>query len=243
MRYPLVHFETTEGPPPEGGGEPEPPPEDAAVAEAPALDIGAISQMPEFQEAIGQAVFQTLGQLAEQPGEEGGPEEEFDPYDPDAIQRRIDQLVEQRVDQRMSRYEPTIQQMEVANWQDKIEHNLSQLETVKQIEQLLPEDTPADHRAAPAVQRTAMAFLPEMEALYGSGDRAVEASLRAAADYELAKLKQAHGAGYAARNAELARLSGAPAPAPAQGGPAEILDEPGNELEAAERYAARHGLR
>lgn len=223
--------------------EPVEPVEEPAAPEAPAeIDYGQLLSSPQASEAIGQAVYDVLGRMAEQSGGEGEPEVDF--YgDPAEVQQNLNTLIQQQIQQALSPILPAVEQMEIANLQDRIEQQLGSLPTVGEIGQLYPEDTPDDQGAAVVVERLATAFLPEMRNLYGDTDRALEASLRAAADYYLPVAKALHGAGYAARNAELQRLSGAPAPAPTQGTAAEIVEEPGDEFEALERYAARRDLR
>ena len=227
-----------------GGGEPpEPAAEEPPAPAAPEIDYGQLLSSPQASEAIGQAVYDVLGRMAEQAGgEEKDPE--LDLYgDPAEVQQNLSGLIQREIQQAIAPMLPAVEQMEIANWQDKIEASLGQLPTVKEIEQLYPENHPDDQGPSVVVERLATAFLPEMRNLYGDTDRALEASLRAAADYFLPIAKALHGSGYSGRSAELQRLSGAPAPAPAQGGPAELVEEPKDEFEALERYAARHDLR
>lgn len=223
--------------------EPAADPPAATAPATPEIDYGQLLSSPQASEAIGQAVYDVLGRMAEQSGGEQD-EQGLDLYgDPAEVQQNLSGLIQREIQQALSPILPAVEQMEIANLQDKIEQSLGQLPTVNEIGQLYPEDHPDDQGASVVVERLATAFLPEMRNLYGDTDRALEASLRAAADYYLPIAKALHGAGYAARNAELQRLSGAPAPAPTQGAPAEIIDEAGDEFEALERYAARHDLR
>lgn len=245
-----LRFETDPGLGPDFAGGGDPPgtdPEDAGAETpvAPEINYGEFVNTPEFGRAVGEAVYAQLGALAEQQqmGEDGEPE--FDIYgDPQALQQQINATIERQVEERMARYEPAIERMEVADWQDKIEHTLREIPSVAEIDNLLPDELREQGiNAGALVERTAHAYLPEMRQTYGDTQRALEASLRAAAEETLNTIKGAHAAGYAARNAELQRVSGAPAPAPLTSGPAEILDEPVDEFDALERYSSRHGLR
>lgn len=242
-RFKTVHYEATEGldAGADGGAETEAVEPAAAAAAAP--DYSEAFASPQFSDAVGNAVLGVLGQLADSEGGEGGQEEEFDFYgaDPGEVKQYLDQIVEQRVSALTQRYEPAIEQMEVASWQEKIDRTVGELETVKQIGQLFPEDHPSEQGPNVLVERLATAFLPEMRSLYGDGDRAVEGALRAAADYALPIVKAAHAAGYASRQGELQRLSGAPALPPTQGGEAQLVDEPQDEMEALQRYSERRG--
>jgi hypothetical protein len=228
--------------PPEPVG---PDPEDETAAEAPAPDFSQFAGTPEFTSAVEQAaqsaIRSELAALAEQANQPEEPELDF-LAEPDELRQNLEGLIKREIQQAIAPMLPAVEQMELANWQDKIERTIGEIPTIKEIDQLLPEDHPDDQRASVMVERMATAFLPEMRQLYGDSDRALEASLRAAADYVLPIAKAMHGSGYAARSGELQRLSGARAPAPEQGGAAEIIDEPLNELEAAERYANRNGL-
>ena len=238
--YNTLRFELDPG---LAAGPADEPEESEPPAAPPAPDFTEAFTSPEFRDSVGQAVVGVLSQMAdsEAPGAE---QADFDFYgaDPAEVQQYLNQIVEQKVQALTSRYEPAIQQMEVASWQEKIDRTVGELETVKQIDQLFAEDHPADQGAGVMVERLAAAFLPEMTSLYGEGDRAVEGALRAAADYALPIVKAAHSAGYAARNAELQRLSGAPAPPPSQGGEAQLVNEPQDEFEALARDAERHGM-
>jgi len=227
-----------------GGGEPDVTPE-PAPAPPPAPDFSEAFRSPEFGEAVGQALVGVLGQMAE-PEDPAAEEIDFYGADPGEVKQYLDQIVEQRLSSLTQRYEPAIQQMEQAGWQDMIDRTTGELGTVKEIGQNLPEDLPPEQSPDVLVQRLATAFLPEMDQLYaGQKDRAVEASLRAAADYALPIVKAAHAAGYAARSAELQRISGAPALPPQQAGGAEphLVEAPQDEFAALESYAARKGLR
>lgn len=241
-----LHFETTDGFGDDYLGAPDPDgaaPEPAAPA---APDFSDAFQSPAFGEAVGQAVMQTLSQLAAAGPEDGGVpnDDDFFGTDPAEFRQNLHAMIRQEIQGAMQPILPDVEAMRTASWQDRIDRFTGELDTIKQIGEFLPENLPVEQAPAALVERVAIAFLPEMESLYGQGtERSLEAALRAAADYTLPIFKAAHDHGYSSKLGVGERISGAPAPAPVQGGEAQILDEPGDEFEALERYAARNGLR
>jgi len=223
-------------------------PEGEATSEPSGPDLSFIGT-PEFERAVQQAAsgvvdnrLQNLIAEATASGERPEGDEGIDFLgDPTEVQQGITQLVNQVVEQRLASIAPAVEHMQGYLMQDRVEATLGDVPAIKEITELYPEDQRG--QVTEDITRAAFAFLPETERLYGEGSpQALDAALRAAAERENVRVKSLHAAGYAARNAELQNLGGARTPAPAASGPAQILDEPKDELEAAARYAARHGL-
>jgi len=186
-----------------------------------------------------------LGALLEQASqyEEGEERPELDPLgDPTEYQQGLSTMFEKMIDQRLQSILPTVQEFQNQQSQAQIGQMLEKIPAVQEATSLLPEDVREQVNVPRAVENMANGYLPEAEARYGPGPRAVETALRMAADEFNGSLKAAHKAGYEARNAELGRLAGAREPAPAGSPPVPIRDEPEDEMAAVAQYLARNGL-
>jgi hypothetical protein len=228
---------------PEGAGDidTDTQPDTEAEPTGQAVDYDA----PEFREAVSLAARDELGAFLQQAmaaEQDGGEEYEIDPLgDPAEYQQNLSQMFERMIDQRMQAIMPTVQEFQNRQSQEQIGTMLEKIPAATQAAEMLPEEQRAG--VPKVIEYMANGYLPDTEARYGPGERAVETALRMAADEFHNQLKVAHKAGYEARNAELGRLAGAREPV-ASGQTVEatgIRDEPADEREATDLWLARNG--
>lgn len=208
-------------------------------AEAPSFDYEA----PDFQQAVGYAVQDAMGQLLQQAAQyEGGEAEdspELDPYnDPQGFQGYLQQAIDQGIGRHMQQIQPTVQAFEDQQNQQLVEQWCEDEAAIKEAQELLGEERSASN----TVQFMASGYLPDLEERYGPGERATRTALRMASDQYRSDLKAAHDAGYQARTSELRGLSGARAPVTQGSAEAvQLEEEPADEMAAIARIAARNG--
>lgn len=209
-----------------------------ATVETPGFDY----ESPEFLEAVertaAQQVETVLERMASQTRE---PDAEIEIDSPDALQQFIRSEIQRANDARFAELEPTVRAFEDQRNQERIDEWCGKIPAIAEAQQFLPEEYEGEG-ATNLVQFMATGYMPELEARYGRGERAVQTALRMAADQLNAFAKATHQAGYQARNAELQGLSGARAPSPSAVETVGIRDEPDSVLAAADNWASRNGL-
>lgn len=191
---------------------------------------------PDFLSAVERAadarLQSTLESMASE--QEGA---ELDGIDPD-IRGLFEKIAEQKIQQALAPMVPTVEAFEEQEHERRVNEWTDKIDGIADAQQFLGEG----RDARSSVQFMASGFLPDLEARYGKGERAIQGSLRLAAEQYQADIKAAHDAGYRARNEEMQGRSTARDPAPAHTEAVEIRDEPESIMAAADVWASRNNL-